>query len=256
MTLLLEAAVFSVQDALKAESLGASRVEFNAPGSYPQGGLTPPKTDVQELSSKISVPMRIMIRPRGPPSGDLPDFIYSLPEMEEMQYSIRELKAANVMKPERGDAFVFGILKEQPDSDSPSGTSFTIDEDSSKALINLASPIPCVFHRAFDPIASSSQWQAGLDTLTRCGFVGVLTAGGKQGKYYDNTARLLELCEHAKNNIQIIAGGGVRSQNISGPAQQLAPFGTDNVWVHTAAFSDDQTLDATELENIISKLRV
>lgn len=256
MALQLEAAIFSVQDAVTAASLGASRVEFNAPGSYPQGGLTPPIEDVVALSSKLSIPMRVMIRPRGPPSENSPDFIYTLSEMETMQQSIKDIKAANTMDPARGDAFVFGILKQQPDSTSSDGTSFTIDEDSCKALINLASPIPCVFHRAFDPIASSNQWQTGLDMLIRCGFVGVLTAGGEKGKYCDNTARLSELCDYATGRIQIIAGGGVRHTNIANPVQKLVPHGSDNVWLHSAAFKEsEQTLDETEFKKILSSLQ-
>lgn len=248
MTLPLEVAVFSSQDALKAQSVGASRIEFNAPGSYPDGGLTPPLDELKLLSSKLDIPVRVMIRPRGPPQDGSMDFLYSEAELELMKEAIADIKAANVMKVERGDGFVFGILKQ-------TGGQYAIDETICTDLVNTAKPIPCVFHRAFDSIASSNDWKAGLDTLTRSGFEGLLTAGGAEGKYCDNLARLEEICNHASGKLQIVAGGGVRHHNVERPSKSLQGYGSGNVWVHSAALqSSGDGVDQEELQELLKVL--
>ena len=48
----LEVAVFSIEDALRAQTLGASRIELNATGSYAVGGLTPTVQQLQQLRAE------------------------------------------------------------------------------------------------------------------------------------------------------------------------------------------------------------
>lgn len=248
MALPLEVAVFSSQDALKAQSVGASRIEFNAPGSYPDGGLTPPLDELKLLSSKLDIPVRVMIRPRGPPPDGTMDFLYSEAELELMKEAIADIKAANVMKVDRGDGFVFGILKQ-------AGEGHAIDETICTDLVSAAKPIPCVFHRAFDSIASSSDWKGGLDTLIRSGFEGLLTAGGAEGKYCDNLTRLEEICKHVSGRLQIVAGGGVRHHNAGRPSRALEGYGAGNVWVHSAALrSSGDGVDQEELQKLLNVL--
>lgn len=137
MTLSLEVAVFSGAQGLSAQALGAKRIELNAPGSYDAGGLTPPVSALTSIASQLEIPVRIMIRPRGPPQintqkggeGEVggpekkeqkqpedieeQDFIYSDDEFALMLQSIADFKASRVMNPCRGDGFVFGVLKRQ-----------------------------------------------------------------------------------------------------------------------------------------------
>ncbi|KAH6892172.1 hypothetical protein B0T10DRAFT_593845 [Thelonectria olida] len=117
----LEVAVFSPENAIKAESKGAHRVQLNRPGSSDVGGLTPGLDYVKQLHmpqnplhKKLDIPVRIMIRPRGPPGPydrEPQDYIYSEAEFQQMKDSITAFKDLRTMNPFRGDAFVFGILK-------------------------------------------------------------------------------------------------------------------------------------------------
>lgn len=125
-------------------------------------------------------------------------------------------------------------------------------------LIELAKPIPCVFHRAFDTIASSSShiWKDGLDLLIASGFQGLLTAGGAKGSCGDNISRLEELCEYAAGRVELVAGGGLRHNNVSTAAKKLqATKGTEKVWLHSAALlKDGSGLDEAELQALLDKL--
>jgi copper homeostasis protein len=67
-----------------------------------------------------------MIRPRGG------DFTYSDAEFEQMKSDLTALKSLNI------DGFVFGILDENDE----------VNMAQNKALVELASPLPCTFHRA------------------------------------------------------------------------------------------------------------
>lgn len=249
MPLPLEVAVFSSRDALTAQAAGAQRIEFNAPGSYPDGGLTPPLDELRLLSPQLRIPARVMIRPRGPPADGSMDFVYSEAELELMREAVAEIKAAGVMDVARGDGFVFGILCKR-------GETYAVDEEVCKALVEAANPVPCVFHRAFDPIAQGDEWQDGLDALVRCGFEGLLTAGGTPGKYCENLERLDALVKHADGKVQLVAGGGVRHHNVGEPLGVLGGHKRGSVWVHSAALrSSGDGIDEEELKSLLAQIQ-
>lgn len=244
----LELAVFYVADALLAQSLGAARIELNAPGSYPAGGLTPPLSALAALAApSLRIPLRVMIRPRGPPA-DGPDFIYTAAELDAMRAAISAIKAAGVMDVARGDGFVFGVLTQD------SGK-LAVDAATCAELVALAAPVPCVFHRAFDLVAAD-----GVAVLAQCGFAGLLTAGGAVGNYLDNLDNLARICEQARTGrrIEVVAGGGVRHHNVAGPAAAaLGKFGDagPRVWVHSAALrADGAGMDGDEVRRLLAAL--
>ncbi|KIE01765.1 copper homeostasis protein cutC, partial [Metarhizium majus ARSEF 297] len=181
----LEVAVFSGESALKAQSQGASRVELNAPGSYHVGGTTPPIAELKRIAAKVTIPVRIMIRPRGAPGDGSPDFVYTPKEVAAMAQSIRDFKATGLLNPFRGDGFVFGLLQPTPaaaaEDPLPGGEpdaacALRVDHASCRALLDAARPFGCVFHRAFDPIAATRRIGDGVEALVRLGFEGLLTA--------------------------------------------------------------------------------
>ncbi|CAK7232281.1 hypothetical protein SBRCBS47491_008216 [Sporothrix bragantina] len=221
-----EIPVFSAAAATVAVSHGATRLEINRAGSYVAGGLTPTLEEVQAIAEDVSVPLRVMIRPRGPPSGE-PDFMYSDSEFQQMRRELDASVASGLLQAERGDGFVFGILKR----DGPDRLS--IDVDRNRQLVEAAGPYACVFHRAFDLIlgdvaAEEEGPERALGTLRDCGFTGVLTAGGP-GSHgaVDHAHSLQKLAMaagavDAKNRgIEIIVGGGLRSSNVGALAGQI-----------------------------------
>ncbi|KAL7956453.1 copper homeostasis protein [Trichoderma compactum] len=273
-----EVAVFSGASGLEAQAMGAKRIELNAPGSYDEGGLTPPVKELTSIASQLEIAVRIMIRPRGPPrvpvldqdqeqdqekkkegEGDqdqdhlLQDFIYTDDEIALMLQAIHNFKATRVLNPIRGDGFVFGILKRQTKASTLAkypDLKYTIDEERCKLLIDAARPFPCVFHRAFDPIAASERWAKGIDILVRCGFDGVLTSGGL-GNCHENLEKLDAICHRAApGSLQVIAGGGVRRGNVRDSVARLSVHGTKSVWMHTASLANKVDKDGRRVEEL------
>ena len=239
----LEVAVFSGQDALRAQRHGARRIELNATGSYDKGGLTPKVEELLSIVPQLKIPVRIMIRPRGPPPAGS-DFVYTDEEFAAMRQGILDFKAADVMNPVRGDGFVFGILRRK---NRPGAVPVFVDLDRCQELVDLARPFPCVFHRAYDPIAASTDWANGFDAICACGFEGVLTSGGP-GRYSDNLARLQDICRRSAGlPVQVVVGGGVRKDNVANSASELAQMRGCNVWMHTACIVKNAQSPAGEL---------
>ncbi|KAI1658920.1 hypothetical protein F4813DRAFT_388176 [Daldinia decipiens] len=269
MTIGFEIPVFGASAASKAIELGASRIELNASGSYSDGGLTPPLHELKG-SSSVRVPLRVMIRPRGPPSEpQARDFIYSDEEFERMEASIQMFKETGLLKKEHGDGFVFGILKESQDiAEASTGRrKCWVDKERCNRLVEAARPFKTVFHRAFDEIVSCDDagiaidnrhaWRVGLDDLAACGFDAILTSGGL-GNAIQNIDMLDRIITRAEVlRIEIIVGGGVRKHNIQRLSQQLKlKERGSTTYVHSACLSstESECVDDDEVIGILSHL--
>ncbi|KAI0834665.1 hypothetical protein F5Y06DRAFT_153807 [Hypoxylon sp. FL0890] len=271
MVIGLEIPVFGANAALRAVELGASRIELNAAGSYPDGGLTPSLEDLESVAH-IEIPMRVMIRPRGPSSdAEARDFIYSDEEFEQMEADIRRFKETYLLMEARGDGFVFGILKEAPQPTHEVGTRASIcwvDKDRCRTLVEAARPFKTVFHRAFDEIVSCDNyasdtdepraWNTGLNDLVACGFDAILTSGGI-GHAANNLSTLDKIITIAETlGIEIIVGGGVRRHNVGDLAQQLKLKQREqSTFVHSACLSSavSENVDSNEVTGILLGLR-
>lgn len=257
--------MFGAKSAELAISAGAARIELNRPGSYHSGGLTP---DVAELvaASAGRWPVRVMIRPRGPPEVGT-DFLYSDEEFQAMRGIIIAFKNSGMMKPERGDGFVFGILELKSGSVVPTG--LEIDVDRNTELVRLAAPFKCVFHRAFDEIvpmngedvvSGRQSWERGLETVITCGFDGLLTSGGPgRAAMHDNMEMLRKIVLAAQNRIEIIIGGGVRSDNVLYLLLRVTDLVPPNprVCFHSSCFvGDSSEISAAEVKQIVEELQI
>lgn len=182
----IEIACFNPESAIIAFENGADRIELCA--GLSEGGTTPDFQSTKDLREKINIPIFVMIRPRGG------NFTYSDAEFEQMKEDLTALKSLNV------DGFVFGILDENDE----------VNKEQNKALVDLASPLPCTFHRAFD---RAKGLEASLEKVIECGFTTILTSGQKpnvsEGK--ENLKKLVAL---SNGRIEILVGGGLRSSNI------------------------------------------
>ncbi|WP_312902918.1 copper homeostasis protein CutC [Chryseobacterium taichungense] len=201
----IEIACFNPESAITAFENGADRIELC--DGLSEGGTTPNFETVRQLREKITIPIFVMIRPRGG------DFTYSDTEFEEMKSDLIQLKSLNV------DGFVFGILNENQE----------VNFEQNKELVELAKPYPSTFHRAFDRARSLED---SLEKVIECGFKTILTSGQKpnvsEGK--DNLKKLVEL---SAGRIEILVGGGLRSTNI----EEIRNFTKAN-YFHSSAITD------------------
>jgi copper homeostasis protein len=201
----LEIACFNLASALIAEKAGADRIELCE--NVKVGGITPNYELFDETRAKISIPIFVMIRPR---AGN---FNYTDSEFEMMKKDIQYFKDRKV------NGFVFGILNK----------AHSIDLERNNELVQLAYPLPCTFHRAFD---ETSNTLLALENVIKCQFKYILSSG-HQASAVEGTTELEQLVYHAKNRISIMPGGGIRSKHINHLKEKL------NVdFFHSSAIKD------------------
>ena len=200
-----EIACFNLESAIVAQKAGADRVELCATISV--GGTTPIIEMIQQAREHLIIDLYIMIRPRGG------NFIYSETEFQQMKSEIETIKKLGV------NGFVFGILNE--------GNTINIEQN--KTLVVEAYPYPCTFHRAFDAV---SNFEQALEAVISSGFSTILTSGTFPN-VMEGKEVLKKLVEQAKNRIEIMPGGGLRSTNIS----ELNKIIGAN-WYHSSAITD------------------
>lgn len=219
----LEIACFNIASAVIAQNAGADRVELCADSAV--GGTTPSLETIQEAREKLSIDLYVMIRPRGG------DFVYSEEEFQEMKRAISTFKNLGV------NGFVFGILHENK----------TIHVQNNKVLFDLAKPFPCTFHRAFDEVLEVEQ---ALEDVISCGFSTVLTSGTFPNVMAGKEV-LGKLVVQAQNRIEIMPGGGLRSNNVT----TLDAVVHAN-WYHSSAIVDgSETAHSQEIKALKNKLQ-
>jgi len=202
--ILLEACVDSVEAALAAEAGGAGRVELCA--DLLEGGITPSGGTIQEACARLSIPVNVIIRPRGG------DFCYSDVEYAVMQRNIQLAKAAGA------NGAVIGIL--HPDG--------TVDSERTGVLVELARPMSVTFHRAFD--VTRDPYEA-LETLIELGIDRVLTSG-QEPSVLEGLDLIVDLVRAAGDQIIVMPGAGFTERNIG---KIVAASGVREVHVYAPA---------------------
>ncbi|WP_027373132.1 copper homeostasis protein CutC [Chryseobacterium sp. UNC8MFCol] len=217
----IEIACFNPESAIIAFENGADRIELC--DGLSEGGTTPGFDTTKELRQKINIPIFVMIRPRGG------DFIYSDEEFEQMKEELMRLKSLKV------DGFVFGILNENDE----------VNIEQNKTLVEMAKPLPCTFHRAFD---RASGLENTLENVIECGFKTILTSGQKPN-VSDGKENLKKLVELSDGRIEILVGGGLRSSNIE-EIREVTKAG----YFHSSAITDGGAFaNASEVVALKSK---
>lgn len=209
----IEIACFNLDSALIAQKAEADRVELCADISA--GGTTPTIEIIKQAREHLTIDLYVMIRPRGG------DFIYSMHELMYMYLDILEFKDIGV------DGFVFGILTNDG----------KIDIEVNEALVELAKPFPCTFHRAFDEVLDYEQ---ALEDVISCGFSTILTSGTFPNVIGGKEV-LKQLVIQANNRIEIMPGGGLRSINISALNEMV-----NANWYHSSAITDGSEIASLE----------
>lgn len=182
---LIEICLESAASVIAAEKGGADRVELCS--DLFEGGLTPTLGTFRTARKNTSIPINVMIRPRGG------DFCYSDIEFETMK------EDAHIFKQEGASGIVFGIL-------TPEGC---IDMDRSAELIDIVKPLPVTFHRAFDMTVDPFD---SLEKLISLGVARVLTSG-QEATVPEGADMLEELVIRASDRIIVMPGCGLTERN-------------------------------------------
>jgi copper homeostasis protein len=220
---ILEIACFNFESAVIAQQSGADRIEFCS--EFSLGGLTPTIDGLIKVRKSIGLDIFVMIRPRGG------DFVYSNDEFAMMKREIELIKKVGIQ------GFVFGILN----SDQ------TVDIERNKILVELAKPYPCTFHKAFD---HTKDPYLSLEQIINCGFTNVLTSRLEKDALTGSLA-LEKIVGQAKYRINVIVGGGVRSNNI----EQIKELTKSKVYHSSAIIDDSQTADKEEIRRLKNLLK-
>jgi copper homeostasis protein len=186
MKITFEACVDSVESSLNAQQGGADRIELCA--DLLEGGITPSYAMLKLVMEKLSIPVNVLVRPRGG------DFLYTNNEFEVMKKDIEFCKQIGV------NGVVIGILNDDG----------TVDKIRTHELIEAARPMSVTFHRAFDMTRDPLE---ALDRLIELGVERLLTSG-QEADVYKGIPTLKRMVEHAGNRIVIMPGGGVTETNI------------------------------------------
>ena len=185
--MLLEICAFNIQSCFIAERAGAGRIELCADPLH--GGTTPSFGLIEYALEHVSIPIYVMLRPRGG------NFVYDDHEFEIMKKDVLMCKALGCPGIATGIQLANG----------------EIDRERMKELIALAYPMAVTCHKAFDATPDASR---SLENLIWAGCERVLTSGLHKTAV-DGAQVLAELVKQAVGRIIVMPGGNVRSGNIA-----------------------------------------
>lgn len=183
---LIEGCVDCLPSAVAAYKGGADRLELCANLSI--GGTTPSRTLFQQVKAACPIPINVLIRPR------FGDFLYNDWELSEMSDEIQAFRDLGA------NGAVIGAL-------TPDGT---LDASAMAKLMAAAGDMKVTLHRAFDMARDPYET---LERAVELGCHTILTSGQAADALagVDTLARLLQ---QANGRIHIMAGSGVRKDNI------------------------------------------
>ena len=182
-----EACVETFEEALKAEQLGANRIELCS--DLHLDGLTPSFELMQKSCSELNIPVMVMIRPR---AGN---FVYSAEEIRQMKKEIDRAKKAGAA------GVVLGLLTKENKIDIPS----------TKLLTDYAQPLQVTFHKAIDELEDTVEGVTDLIKIK--GITRILTSGGK-ATAKEGVDTIKKMIAVSAGQIIILVAGKVTSQNI------------------------------------------
>src|SRR6478752_6395025 len=198
----VEIAVQDVAGVRIALAAGADRVELCS--ALGMGGLTPSAGLVRAAVAAAETAGRpgfvhVLVRPRG--GG----FVYDGDEVALTEADIRFAREAGA------GGVVVGALDEAG----------RVDRPAMERLAAAAGDVELTFHRALDIVGDAV---LAIDALAELGVTRVLTSGGVI-RSIDGVAGLRALADRSAGRVQVMAGGGVRVEDI--PA--LVAAGVDAV---------------------------
>jgi copper homeostasis protein len=184
-SVLVEVCVDSVASAVAAERGGGARIELCS--GLIEGGTTPSAGLIETTRATVSVPLHVMIRPRGG------DFYYDSAELDAMRRDIVLAKQLGA------NGVVFGILD----------VNGSVDVARTRELVELARPLEVTFHRAFDMTADLFR---ALADVEESGVSRILTSGGELTSL-QGIEVITQLVKQGQDRVIVMPGSGIKPEN-------------------------------------------
>lgn len=181
-----EACVENLSEALIAQERGADRIELCE--NLAVGGTTPSYGTIVACKKHLSIPVIVMIRPRGG------DFVYSSLEVDSMLEDIRICQKAGA------DGIATGVLTSSGD----------IDLYLLRQLVSEAGSLQITFHKAID---ETGNIETEIQKLKDIGIHRVLTSGGAPTAL-EGSRMLNKLIHLTAGSLVILIAGKVTSENL------------------------------------------
>lgn len=213
----------SIASAIAAKDGCAERIELCR--DLECGGLTPSDEDIAYCVHKLGLRTHVLIRPR---AGI---FCYTEREQQDIIASIKRCKELGVA------AVVIGFLTEDG----------KIDVESTRHMVQIASPMEVTFHRAFDEAQQDPIEALWCVAASRCHR---LLTSGQRYSAPEGAAVIRTLV--GETGVKILAGGGVTPTNVR---QLVADSGVREVHGSCKKTLDDGTIvtDAATVRQIIEE---
>src|SRR5258708_36309357 len=177
----LEIIATSLQDAINAQAGGASSVEVIQAAEV--GGMTPTRDLVKAIRDKITIFIRVIVRPQAK------SFSYSPAEIETILKNIDDLRQLGV------DGVVFGALDEAG----------AVNLGLTTQIARAAHPLEFTFHRAIDESTNANTVLPKLKGIAQR----ILTSGQAEN-VYDGRAQISLWIDQYGKEFTFACGGGIR----------------------------------------------
>ncbi len=213
----------SIASAIAAKDGCAERIELCR--DLECGGLTPSDEDIAYCVHKLGLRTHVLIRPR---AGN---FCYTEREQQDIIASIKRCKELGAA------AVVVGFLTEDG----------KIDVESTRHMVQIASPMEVTFHRAFDEAQQDPIEALWCVAAARCHR---LLTSGQRYSAPEGAAVIRSLV--GETGVKILAGGGVTPTNVR---HLVANSGVREVHGSCKKTLDDGTLvtDAATVRQMIEE---
>ena len=183
--MIIEICATSIESIINAQNAGAHRLELCE--NYSVGGVTPSEQFLNEAIKVSSLPIHILIRPKGG------DFIFNNQEYDLMINKINLFKAYNVK------GFVVGFMEKDR----------SLNSDILSEFRKITKGFELTFHRAFDFLAYQEE---SIELLIEKDFNRILCSGNELSaeKGIENLRNYNKI---SNGRITIMPGGGVSLDN-------------------------------------------
>ncbi len=225
---LVEVITLSLEDGVAAEAGGAGRLEVVR--DIHEDGLTPPVALVEQLLARVSIPLRVMVRPRN---------TFVVGDADHRAAIARDAARFADLPVD----IVTGYVSAE------AGGTVGIDED---ALALVAERVPrarITVHRAIERVTGNP-----AAALHRCPAVDRVLSSGGAGEWGARAGQLAGL-QDAITPVRVIVGGGVTPEAVDALAQHTALAELHVGRIARAEASFDRPVDAQVVAALVARWR-